>query len=182
MRDQPPVILYTQAGCTESRQVRDLLVKHDVTFTERDATGDEYATQALYTTGTFATPLLVAGDERVFGFRPREIPTLDGVHPIAPHSSSVRQSQRRLSSSTRRIVSARAINASISASLRSASARHRAEAAVPGSKPWNSVPISAMVKPASCAIFTTASRDKTPGAYRRRPLTRCGSGSTPMLS
>ena len=66
-------ILYTQADCAESAKVRAWLVDREIPFTERDASGDPDAAQALSATGTFATPLLVVGDERVLGFRPEEL-------------------------------------------------------------------------------------------------------------
>ena len=67
------VTLYTQAGCAESAKVRSWLADHGITFTERDASGDPDAARALNATGTFATPLLVVGEEKVLGFRPREM-------------------------------------------------------------------------------------------------------------
>ena len=69
--DEP--ILYTQAGCAESAKVRTWLAERRIPFTERDAGGDPEAARALSATGTFATPLLVVGDERVLGFRPEEL-------------------------------------------------------------------------------------------------------------
>ncbi|MBA3450183.1 MAG: glutaredoxin family protein [Chloroflexia bacterium] len=63
-------ILYTQAGCAESTKVRTWLRDRGISFTERDASSDPDAAQALAATGTFATPLLVIGDDRVLGFRP----------------------------------------------------------------------------------------------------------------
>ena len=66
-------ILYTQAGCAESAKVRAWLAERRLPFTERDAGGDPDAARALAVTGTFATPLLVVGDERVLGFRPEEL-------------------------------------------------------------------------------------------------------------
>ena len=71
MADEP--ILYTQAGCAESAKVRSWLADHEVAFIERDAGGDPDAAQALTATGTFATPLLVVGGEKVLGFRPEEL-------------------------------------------------------------------------------------------------------------
>ena len=49
-------ILYTQAGCAESAKVRAWLTDHGIAFTERDASRDPEAAQALAETGTFATP------------------------------------------------------------------------------------------------------------------------------
>lgn len=66
-------ILYTQDGCAESVEVRTWLVEHGVSFTERDAGSDPDAARALAATGTFATPLLVIGDDRVLGFRPEAL-------------------------------------------------------------------------------------------------------------
>ena len=66
-------ILYTQAGCADSAKVRSWLLEHGVVFVEQDASRDPGAAAALYATGTFATPLLVVGDEKVLGFRPRDL-------------------------------------------------------------------------------------------------------------
>ncbi len=66
-------ILYTQAGCAESAKVRAWLVDHGIAFTERDASTDPDAARALYATGTFATPLLVVGAEKVLGLRPEAL-------------------------------------------------------------------------------------------------------------
>lgn len=66
-------ILYTQAGCAESAKVRAWLADRGVAFTERDVSADPDAVRALYATGTFATPLLVVGEENVLGFRPEAL-------------------------------------------------------------------------------------------------------------
>jgi arsenate reductase-like glutaredoxin family protein len=71
-------ILYTQAGCAESARVRTWLVEHGVLFCERDTSSDPAAAQALAATGTFATPLLVRGDDRVLGFRKQALAALLG--------------------------------------------------------------------------------------------------------
>ena len=72
-------ILYTQSDCgdgaAEGARVRTWLVERGVPFTERTVTGDLEAARALYSTGVFATPLLVVGDARVLGFRPRALAT-----------------------------------------------------------------------------------------------------------
>ena len=65
-----PAILYTQAGCADGTRVRAWLTERGVAFTERDVTAAVGAAQALCSTGTFATPLLVAGERTVLGFRP----------------------------------------------------------------------------------------------------------------
>ena len=69
-------ILYTQAGCGESAKVRAWLTERGIAFAERDASADPAAARELSATGTFATPLLVVGERKVLGFRPRE---LDGL-------------------------------------------------------------------------------------------------------
>ena len=69
-------ILYTQAGCAESAKVRAWLMDHGVSFIERDASVDPDAAQALAATGTFATPLLVLGDDRVLGFQKQALAAL----------------------------------------------------------------------------------------------------------
>jgi glutaredoxin 3 len=66
-------ILFTQTGCADSGKVRDWLTKRGVEFVERTVTGDLDAAKALMATGTFATPLLVVGDQTVFGMRPDEL-------------------------------------------------------------------------------------------------------------
>ncbi len=73
-----PATLYTQAGCAESAKVRSWLADRGVTFTERDASSDPDAATALYATGTFATPLLVVGEEKVLGFRPEALAAVLG--------------------------------------------------------------------------------------------------------
>jgi glutaredoxin len=79
MPDKPPEpILYTQAGCAESARVRRWLVAHGVSFSERDAGNDPAAAKALAATGTFATPLLVIGDNRVLSPQPRILTALLG--------------------------------------------------------------------------------------------------------
>ncbi len=65
--------LYTQAGCAESAKVRGWLVERRIAFTEGDAGVDPVAAQLLAATGTFATPLLVLGKEKILGFRPEAI-------------------------------------------------------------------------------------------------------------
>jgi glutaredoxin len=74
----PPAepILFTQAGCTESGQVRTWLVQHGVSFTERDAGSDPDAARALAATGTFATPLLVIDHHGVLGFQEQALVAL----------------------------------------------------------------------------------------------------------
>lgn len=69
----PEIILYTQAGCGESSQVRAWLRERDVAFTERNASDDLEAAQALYASGVFATPLLIVGETSVLGFRPKDL-------------------------------------------------------------------------------------------------------------
>ena len=69
-------ILYTQTGCAESVKVRAWLMDHGVSFIERDASADPDAAAALVATGTFATPLLVLGDDRVLGFREQALAAL----------------------------------------------------------------------------------------------------------
>ena len=63
-------ILYTQTDCAESAKVRSWLTARGVSYTERDASADLVAAEALMATGTFATPLLVFGRTTVLGFRP----------------------------------------------------------------------------------------------------------------
>ena len=79
MPDDPAEpILYSQTGCAESARVRGWLVAHGVPFSERDVENDPAAAQALAATGIFATPLLVIGDNRVLGPRPRVLTALLG--------------------------------------------------------------------------------------------------------
>lgn len=77
MPDEPVApILYTQPGCAESAKVRAWLTNHDIAFTERDASADPEAAEALAASGTFATPLLVIGDKKVLGFREQALAAL----------------------------------------------------------------------------------------------------------
>jgi glutaredoxin len=69
-------ILYTQAGCAESAKVRSWLMDHGISFIERDVSADQDAAAALAATGTFATPLLVIGDDQVLGFREHALSAL----------------------------------------------------------------------------------------------------------
>ena len=69
----PTPILYTQAGCAESANVRTWLVAHGIPFTERNVSVDAEAARALAATGTFATPLVIVGEERVLGYQPEEL-------------------------------------------------------------------------------------------------------------
>ena len=73
-------ILYMQTGCAESVKVRTWLTDHRISFTERTASVDPGAAQALAATGTFATTLLVIGDKTVLGFRPVALLTAPQVH------------------------------------------------------------------------------------------------------
>ena len=66
-------ILYTQAGCEDSARLRAWLTERGVAFVERDVTTDPAAARALYEGGTVATPLLLTGNAKVLGFRPREL-------------------------------------------------------------------------------------------------------------
>jgi glutaredoxin len=81
---QPEPVLFTQAGCAESAKVRAWLTDHGIAFTERDAGRDPEAAEALVATGTFATPLVVVGEERVLGFRPEQLAATLRAHRRAP--------------------------------------------------------------------------------------------------
>jgi arsenate reductase-like glutaredoxin family protein len=69
----PEPILYTQAGCAESAQVRSWLTERGITFSERNTSNDPESATELAATGVFATPVLVVGDQIVVGFRPKAI-------------------------------------------------------------------------------------------------------------
>ena len=71
MADEP--ILSTQAGCAESARVRTWLSDRGIAFTERNGSADPAAARELYATGVVAALLLVVGDEKVLGFRPRAL-------------------------------------------------------------------------------------------------------------
>jgi arsenate reductase-like glutaredoxin family protein len=73
---QAPPILYTQAGCAESSQVRTWLTDHGIRFRERDASADPEAAAALAASGIFATPLFIVGESTVLGFRPQALAAL----------------------------------------------------------------------------------------------------------
>jgi len=72
-------VLYTQEACADSAKVRAWLTAHRIAFTEHDVTHDVATARDLAATGVFATPLLVAGTERVFGFRPDRLRAVLGV-------------------------------------------------------------------------------------------------------
>ena len=72
-------ILYTQAGCADSAQVRAWLTERRIAFLERDAGADPEAALALAATGAFATPLLVMGTDHVIGFQPEALSDLLGL-------------------------------------------------------------------------------------------------------
>ena len=74
-------ILYTQSGCADSARVRLWLRERNVSFIERNVTDDPTAAQDLIATGTFATPLLVAGEHRILGFRPAQLAAALGIEP-----------------------------------------------------------------------------------------------------
>ena len=69
-------ILYTQAGCAESAEVRAWLRDRGIAFAERDASAVPEVARELYATGVFATPLLVVGGATLLGFRPRALAAL----------------------------------------------------------------------------------------------------------
>jgi glutaredoxin len=73
-------ILYTQPDCGESAKVRAWLVDHGIVFTERDASADPEAAEALAATGTFATPLLLFRNTKVLGFQPEALRTALATH------------------------------------------------------------------------------------------------------
>ncbi len=64
-----PVTLFSQARCPDSARVRACLLGGGVAFIERNVTGDLDAARALMATGTFATPVVLAGDRVVAGVR-----------------------------------------------------------------------------------------------------------------
>ena len=70
-------VLFTQTDCSDSvaegTQVRAWLIQHGINFVEHNVTGDLAAAEALYETGLFATPLLIADGTKVLGYRPREL-------------------------------------------------------------------------------------------------------------
>lgn len=68
-----PVILFTQAGCHDSSLVRQWLQQRHVLYVEKNVSGDAVAASELLAIGIFATPLLLAGDTRIFGFREDEM-------------------------------------------------------------------------------------------------------------
>ncbi len=82
--DDPVPVLFIQAGCADSRKVRDWLHARGVAFTERNVTGDEAAARELLATGVFGTPLLVAGETTVLGFRPVPLATALGISEKTP--------------------------------------------------------------------------------------------------
>ena len=73
-----PPILYTQSGCVESARVRAWLEQHGIAFVERNVTDDSTAMAELAQQKLFATPLLVVGEQELFGFRPA---ALEAIFP-----------------------------------------------------------------------------------------------------
>lgn len=80
--------LYTQAGCAESEKVRAWLTERGIAFAERIVSTDPDAARALLATGLFATPLLVLGETKVLGFRPRQLAALLRTRD-APESTAI---------------------------------------------------------------------------------------------
>lgn len=68
-----PSALSTQNGCADSAEVVDWLQAHHVAFVERNVSTDRQAAAELIATGILATPLLVTGEGRVFGFNPAKL-------------------------------------------------------------------------------------------------------------
>lgn len=66
-------VLYTQTGCADSAQVRAWLQQHQIVFVERNVSVDPAAMVELAHQQVFATPLLVVGDQQIFGFQPAEL-------------------------------------------------------------------------------------------------------------
>ena len=81
-------ILYTQAGCGDSRRVRAWLAKRGIPFVERNVSEDPAAAQALAATGIFATPLIVVGKTTTLGFRPDAIAAALGMEQTGAGLSS----------------------------------------------------------------------------------------------
>lgn len=73
-----PITLFSQEGCADSARVRTCLIGGGVTFTERNVTDDIEAARALLATGTFGTPLVLAGNRVVAGVRLAELATTLG--------------------------------------------------------------------------------------------------------
>lgn len=73
------VVLFTANACPDSPRVRDWLRQHGLHFTERSLDDDPAAVEDLVQTGLFVTPLLLAGDQRVVGFRPQRLKELFDV-------------------------------------------------------------------------------------------------------
>jgi len=71
--DSAEIVLYTQTGCADSRKVRTWLNARRILFTEHNVSTDPTMAHALLATGCFATPLLVTGETKVLGFRPRAL-------------------------------------------------------------------------------------------------------------
>ena len=65
-----PPVLYTQTGCADSARVRGWLQQHGIPFVERNVTDDPAAMADLARQQVFATPLLVVGDQQIFGYQP----------------------------------------------------------------------------------------------------------------
>ncbi len=72
-------VLYTQTGCPDSARVKSWLQQHGIPFTERNVTDDAAAMAELAASPIFATPLLLVGNQHVFGYRPTEIARALGI-------------------------------------------------------------------------------------------------------
>jgi arsenate reductase-like glutaredoxin family protein len=72
----PPIVLYTQTGCADSARVRAWLREQGLAFSERNVSKDPRAMQELADRHVFATPLIVVGEQRVLGFKPKAIKAL----------------------------------------------------------------------------------------------------------
>lgn len=73
--------LFTHSQCPDSPKVRAWLVQHGIPFRERalDDEDDPEAVAALQATGSFVTPLLLAGDNSLIGYRPERLRTMFNI-------------------------------------------------------------------------------------------------------
>ena len=79
--DHNDVTLFTHSQCPDSPKVRDWLIQHGIEFRERalDDEDDPDAVAALQATGAFVTPLLLAGDDRLIGYREHRLRALFNI-------------------------------------------------------------------------------------------------------
>ncbi len=70
------VVVFSSHGCVACGQVKELLTKRGVEFTERNIVDDEAALEELAELGAMTTPVTVIDGEVVTGFSRRNLEAL----------------------------------------------------------------------------------------------------------